>query len=114
MGLGSGVVIAHLITLGISPLITRMYTPDQFGVFALFTSLVSILTLLSTGAYEFSIVLPEKEKTAIQLFKVSVLCSTLFSIASYLLLFFIAPFISRSPTLSLSFLFLLPLGVFFD
>jgi len=113
MGLGSGVVIAHLITLGISPLITRMYTPDQFGVFALFTSLVSILTLLSTGAYEFSIVLPEKEKTAIQLFKVSVLCSTLFSIASYLLLFFIAPFISRSPTLSLSFLFLLPLGVFF-
>lgn len=113
MGLGSGVVVAHLITLAISPLITRMYTPDQFGMFALFTSLVSILTLLSTGAYEFSIVLPKKEKTAIQLFKVSILCSVLFSIVFYILLLFTAPFISDSTTLSISFLFLLPLGIFF-
>lgn len=107
-------VIAHLITLAISPLITRIYTPDEFGMFALFTSVVVILTLFATGTYEFSIVLPEKEKTARGLFKVSVACTVIFTTICYIVLFFTAPFISDLTSLSITFLMLLPLAVLFN
>lgn len=105
-------IVAHLITLAISPVITRIYTPEQFGEFALFTSIVAVLTLIATGAYEFSIVLPEKDKTAIQLFKVTLLLFTIFSVLLYLILFIGYSHWSTFTSLSLSFLFLLPLGVF--
>ena len=112
LGLGSGVIIAHIITLAISPVITRLYTPDEFGLFALFTSIIAISTLFATGAYEFAIVLPEKKHSAIQLFKLSVLGSTFFSAFLFALLLFGYPLWMDITSLSLSFLLLLPLGIF--
>lgn len=105
-------IIAHIITLAISPVITRLYTPDQFGLFALFTSIVSITTLIATGAYEFAIVLPEKKNRAIQLFKLSVFGSILFSAFLFFALLLGFPFWKEITSLSVSFLLLLPLGIF--
>lgn len=112
LGLGSGVIVAHLITLALSPVITRLYTPDQFGEYALFTSLVAVLTLIATGAYEFSIVLPKKDTRAVQLFKLSLLWSAVFIGLMYAILFAGFSHLKVHTSLSTSFLLLLPLGVF--
>jgi lipopolysaccharide exporter len=45
--LSSGTAIAQAIMIGILPILSRLYTPEEFGVFTLF---VSIATLVSVGA----------------------------------------------------------------
>ncbi|WP_222614559.1 lipopolysaccharide biosynthesis protein [Xenorhabdus nematophila] len=60
----TGSTIAQAIPIAISPILTRLYTPEDFGVLALFTSLVTIFSVISTGRYEFAIMLPKKESNA--------------------------------------------------
>lgn len=113
LSLGSGVIVAHAITLAVSPLITRIYTPEEFGLFSLFNSLVVVLTLIATGTYEYSIVLPKEDRVAVSLFKVSICSTLLFTAGCYLLLFPAAPYVSDLTALSIPFLMLVPLGVLF-
>ena len=58
--LGSATTLSQLINLAISPVLTRVYTPDEFGYFATFLSVVAILASISTGGYTQAIMLPKK------------------------------------------------------
>lgn len=60
----SGTVIAQLILIGVQLIIRRMYTPEDFGIFSLYMSIVSILVVIVTMRYELSVVLPEEDHTA--------------------------------------------------
>ena len=71
----TGTTIAQAIPIAISPILTRLYSPSDFGVFALFSAIVSIAAIMSTGRYELAIVLPEKDKDAINLLALSVFIS---------------------------------------
>lgn len=51
---GSG--LSQLIILGASPILTRVFSPEDFGVSALFLSITSILLILGTGRYEMAII----------------------------------------------------------
>ena len=66
-----GTAISQLIPIGISPLLTRIYTPKEFGVLALFVSIAKIISVFSTGRYEPAIVLPKKDKEALNLMAIS-------------------------------------------
>jgi O-antigen/teichoic acid export membrane protein len=70
-----GAVIAQLFQLLISPLLTRLYTPEQFGVLAVFVSCSSVLAAIVSGRYELAILLPKKETDAINLFFVVIIIS---------------------------------------
>ncbi len=63
----TGTTIAQAIPIAISPILTRIYTPEDFGVFALFVSIVGIMAVVSTGKYEMSLILPKKDTFAYQL-----------------------------------------------
>lgn len=69
----TGTTIAQLVTLAISPILTRLYTPEEFGLLALFVSIVSILSIVATGRYEVAIMLPSKEKDALNIMKLSII-----------------------------------------
>lgn len=69
----TGNTIALAIPLLISPVLTRLYTPDDFGIFALYASLAAVLAVLATGRYEAAILLPEKEENAYTLTGISLL-----------------------------------------
>ncbi|WP_164219920.1 oligosaccharide flippase family protein [Virgibacillus sp. YIM 98842] len=84
MKLTTGTTIAQAIPIAISPILTRIYTPDEFGVLALFTAITAILGSISNARYELSIVLPEKEEDAINLVALSILIS--FTLSSFLFL----------------------------
>lgn len=60
----TGTVIAQAIPIMISPILTRIYSPEQFGLFALYTSIIALLLLISTGSYEMAIMLPKKDEDA--------------------------------------------------
>lgn len=75
-----GTVLAQIINLAAQPLLRRVFTPEDFGVYALYVAMVSILTVVATGRYEMAILLPKKESEANQLFKLSILVSFVFSL----------------------------------
>jgi O-antigen/teichoic acid export membrane protein len=57
----TGTVLASLIPILFSPLIARLYTPDQFGVFALFTAGLGIFVNVVGGRYEMAVLLPKRD-----------------------------------------------------
>lgn len=63
----TGTTIAQAIPIAISPILTRLYTPEDFGVFALYLSITSILFPIVTGRYELAILLPKKDEYALQI-----------------------------------------------
>lgn len=63
-------VLTQAIGILIYPVLTRLYAPDDFGLFNLFLSIGGVLALLSTAEYQYAIVLPKKEDRARALFQV--------------------------------------------
>ena len=59
--LASGTMFAQILTIVVSPIVTRLYSPEDYGTMALFVSIVAIVGLIACLSYEFAIVLPEKE-----------------------------------------------------
>jgi O-antigen/teichoic acid export membrane protein len=53
----TGTTIAQAIPVAISPILTRIYSPEDFGLLAIYISIVTILATVITGAYDFAIVL---------------------------------------------------------
>ena len=64
----TGTTIAQAIPIAISPILTRVYTPEDFGIFALFFAMIAIFGSISNGRYELAIMLPEKDEDAINIF----------------------------------------------
>ncbi|MGD0342141.1 MAG: oligosaccharide flippase family protein [Bacteroidales bacterium] len=85
----SGTVIAQLIGLAFLPLLTRLFTPEEFGVFYIFLTTASILSIIATGGYEKSLVLPASENDAGQLLIFSILLSVAVTAISFLILLFL-------------------------
>ena len=72
----AGTTIAQAIPIAISPILTRLYSPEEFGLFALFLAIVSIFGVVATMRYEMAIVQPEKSEDAINLVFLSAIIST--------------------------------------
>ena len=67
----TGTTIAQAIPIAISPILTRIYTPEDFGVFALFIAISAIFSSIVNGRYELAIMLPKKDEDAINIFALS-------------------------------------------
>jgi len=79
-----GTSFAQLITFLLYPLISRLYTPSDFGVFGLYLSITGMVALIATGRYELSIILPSSNKQAFNLFGLSFIINTVVTLLSLL------------------------------
>jgi len=110
----TGVVIAQLIPIVILPVLTRIYTPRDFGIFTLYMSIFSIIAIFSTGQYELAIMLPEKEEDAVYIIILAVIICFFVSAITLLIFFFLNSLITRiigNSNISL-WLYFVPLTVF--
>ena len=57
-------ILAQVIGFIIYPILTRMYAPEDFGLFNLFTSIAGVLTIITTAEFQYAIVLPKEEEKA--------------------------------------------------
>ncbi|MBI6898034.1 oligosaccharide flippase family protein [Pseudomonas putida] len=80
MTLMTGTGLAQALPIALSPILTRLYTPQEFGVFALYGSICAILAVLVTGKYELAIVVPRRDGEAINLAAVTMLSSLVVSV----------------------------------
>lgn len=81
----TGTTIAQAIPIAISPLLTRIYTPKDFGVLALFISIITILGSIANARYELAIMLPEKDEDAINIFALGFIINCMLSLFFMLL-----------------------------
>jgi teichuronic acid exporter len=65
----SGTVFGQIIIFLFTPLITRIYSPEYFGVYAIYIGFSSILAIFTTGRYEFAIILPKSYKKSENILK---------------------------------------------
>jgi O-antigen/teichoic acid export membrane protein len=74
----TGTGLAQAIPIAITPILTRLYTPEDFGLVALYVACASVLSILATGRYEQAITLPESHKEAANLLVLSLkLCAAI-------------------------------------
>ena len=76
----SGNIVSHVIAILSLPVLTRIFTPDDFGVYQLFLSFCSVLAIMVTGQYELSIIAPKYNYVAFTLASATIFVSILVSI----------------------------------
>ncbi|MGI6551854.1 MAG: lipopolysaccharide biosynthesis protein [Bacillota bacterium] len=80
----TGTAFAQALLILVSPILTRLYSPDDFGVFALYLSILGIISVVACWRYQLAIVLPEKEAEAANLLAISILIAFLTAFLSFL------------------------------
>lgn len=79
----TGTVFAQILLILVAPILTRLYSPADYGITNLFGSIGSIIAVVACLRYEGAIVLPEKDEDAANVFVLSIvicLCIAVFTI----------------------------------
>ncbi|MBK8338669.1 MAG: oligosaccharide flippase family protein [Flavobacteriales bacterium] len=71
-----GTAVAQAIPLLFTPLLTRLYTPEAFGMLAVLLAVVNPIGLLASGRYELTVPLPKEDGAARALVRVGLLVAT--------------------------------------
>jgi lipopolysaccharide exporter len=69
--LASGTALAHLLVVVSAPVLTRLYNPAEFGTFAVYSSVLSVLLVVASLRYESAIPLPPEDDQAASLLALS-------------------------------------------
>jgi lipopolysaccharide exporter len=110
-----GTTFAQIINLAVQPILTRLYSPNEMGVYAIYLSLVTVLAVTASLKYELAIPLPQKNKSAIKIVILSLCLLLIYSILVFILIIFFKRPLSNlmnAPQL-INFLWMLPFSVFF-
>jgi len=111
--LATGTLIAQAIQVFASPLLTRIYTPLDFGVFAVFMALISSFIPAVCGKYEVAMVLPKSEQQSKHLLGIAIEVAFVLSLIFLVIIVFSGEWIIEllsTPELS-GFIYLAPLVV---
>ncbi|MCE5191384.1 MAG: oligosaccharide flippase family protein [Actinomycetia bacterium] len=77
--LASGTAIAQAAPLLATPILTRLYTPVQFGEYGVFVALLMGLSVVVSGRYEVAVPLPKSDDKAYSLLALSLIVSVMLS-----------------------------------
>ncbi len=109
----TGTLAAQMLSVAISPILSRLYTPADFGVLALFTAINAIVSVVAAARYETAIMLPREDGDALNIVMLSVAITL---VAGAILLgaiyvFDNALFVALNTTLVGNWIYFLPLSV---
>lgn len=110
----TGTTIAQAVPILISPILTRIYTPRDFGILALFTAIVSIVGTIAAGRYEMAVMLPRKKSDAANVVVLAIKVSLIVSLVMFGVVCLFNESITqllRNPEMSI-WLYIAPISVF--
>ncbi|EYB68149.1 hypothetical protein DEIPH_ctg026orf0053 [Deinococcus phoenicis] len=113
--LAGGTAVGQAISILASPLLTRLYLPGDFGLLALYASLLSVLLPSISLQYQEAIPLPAEEEDALHLLALSLVTLLVLSgLVGLIILLFGGPLVrwANLPALR-PYLWLLPVGLIF-
>ena len=111
----SGTVLAQMIPILLQPVLRRYYTPEAFGAFAVYQSLIGIIIVVASLKYDLAIILPKKDKEAANVFFLAFFLNLVFNSILFLTVIIwkknIAEFLNLSNEF-VNYLFIVPLSAF--
>ncbi len=84
----TGSAMSQIILIAFSPILTRLYSPEEFGVLAVYMGIVSLVGSVSSGRYDFAILNPRKYFEALSLLVLSLGLVTIVTLISLLTILF--------------------------
>lgn len=78
--LSLGTLIAQAIPIIVTPLLTHIYSPTEFGLFTLYITIIGILGSGASFRYELAIVMPKEEENSFNLAILSIVLSLITSL----------------------------------
>ena len=111
----TGTTVAQAIPIAISPILTRIYTPDDFGLLTTFISISFIFGSIANAKYEQVILLPKKDEDAINIFALGLIISFTITLLLFIIVFLFAKdiaFLLHNQEIKL-WLYFIPVSVFF-
>jgi O-antigen/teichoic acid export membrane protein len=113
MKLGSATILGQVLGIIVMPILSRLYTPADFGIYQLFCSLVALIASFSCLSYSSAINMPKKHEDAANIVILSLLLIIITSIVTTVFFFSFSGYIDqvlKTPGLS-NYFFLLPLAI---
>jgi O-antigen/teichoic acid export membrane protein len=114
--LTGGTVVAQAIMVLALPILTRLYSPHDFNLLAVFTSTLGLLSVASCLRFNVALSLPRDDRTAMDLLGVALISGIFFAVLTAIPAFFaprwFAGLLGQSGLKS--FLWLLPIAVLFS
>lgn len=109
----SGTTIAQFVAILLTPILSRIYSTEDFGELSLFMSITGILSVVSTMRYEMAVILPEKDEDAVNVMALSFLIAVGWSVLSLFAIFLFGDLISDffGGTKNGGYIYLVPLVV---
>ena len=108
-----GTGIAQAIPTLIMPILTRLYTPEQFGEFASYLAIVSIFCIVATGRLDMALMLPKKNEDSIRIIHFAMFLAVATTMCLYHLIFIIDAASSFLEITIKVFHYFIPIGVLF-
>lgn len=111
--LASGAAIAQFILVASTPILSRLYSPDAFGVAALFLALTGIVSVIGCLRYEYAIVLPEADTDARRLLFASIAIAVVVAAVSAVVVLALGPLLLTKFNMAelQPFLWLIPVSI---
>jgi len=112
--LSGGTLLGQGLAVIAAPLLTRLYDPADFGVLAIFVSILSILAVIVSLKYQLAVTLPSEDSLAINIVALAIIIVCFITLLSGLCLYFLGDEIVHllnMPALK-SYLWLIPLSLF--
>lgn len=81
----TGSSIAQAIPIAVSPILTRIYKPEDFGILAIFTSLTTVFSALVTARYELAILKPKEDEEGHRITTLSILIALMLSLFLFII-----------------------------
>ncbi|APS37434.1 hypothetical protein AO058_00380 [Salegentibacter sp. T436] len=74
-----GTGLAQAVPIAVSPILTRIYSPSDMGLFAVYTTMATIIGAIANGRYELAVMLPKKRTESLALIKLGFIISLIIS-----------------------------------
>ncbi|HZK60427.1 MAG TPA: lipopolysaccharide biosynthesis protein [Anaerovoracaceae bacterium] len=112
----SGTVLAQLLSVLLQPILRRLFSPESFGIYSVYLSIIGIIMVLSSLRYDDAIVLPKSDKESINLLGLSLVINFFFNLILFILIFIlgrkIITFLNLPESFPTTILFIIPAGAF--
>jgi O-antigen/teichoic acid export membrane protein len=92
----AGTAVAQAIPLAASPILTRLFGAEDFGLVGVFLAISTVLAVVATGRYELAISLPAEDDKAASLAAVAAGCCLMVSGATLLVVAVAGPALARA------------------
>lgn len=112
--LAGGTAVGQAIQVLASPVLTRLYTPDDFGILAVYGSLLMILGVVASLRYQLAIPVAKSEEESLHVVFLSLFVVAGMTLGTVLLVFFCGNQLGRALNIPgfADYVWLLPAGLF--